>query len=122
LVPFYLLRDWPKLLAEVDRWLPHEHAATIRAQARAIDAVLAGFARGTAIVCATLAVYYAIALTVVGLESGLAIGLTAGAVSFVPYLGTLGGASVAVRMAAFQFWPDWSRVAVVLGVSRSASC
>jgi predicted PurR-regulated permease PerM len=67
-------------------------------------------------VCATLAVYYAIALTVVGLESGLAIGLSAGAVSFVPYLGTLGGASVAVGMAAFQFWPDWSRVAVVLGI------
>ena len=96
LVAFYLLRDWPKLLAEVDSWLPPEHANTIRVQARAIDAVLAGFARGTAIVCATLAVYYAIALTVVGLESGLTIGLTAGAVSFVPYLGTLGGASVAV--------------------------
>jgi predicted PurR-regulated permease PerM len=43
-------------------------------------------------VCATLAVYYAIALIVVGLESGLVIGLTAGAVSFVPYLGTLVGA------------------------------
>jgi len=116
LVAFYLLRDWPKLVAEIDSWLPHEHAETIRAQARAIDAVLAGFARGTAIVCATLAVYYAIALTVVGLESGLLIGLTAGAVSFVPYLGTLGGACVAVGVAAFQFWPDWRPVAVVLGI------
>jgi predicted PurR-regulated permease PerM len=116
LVAFYLLRDWPKLVAEIDGWLPHQHAETIRAQARAIDAVLAGFARGTAIVCATLAVYYAMALTVVGLESGLVIGLAAGAVSFIPYLGTLGGASVAVGIAAFQFWPDWGRVAVVFGV------
>jgi len=66
LVAFYLLRDWPKLLAEIDSWLPHEHADTIRA----IDAVLAGFARGTAIVCATLAVYYAITLTVVGARVG----------------------------------------------------
>ena len=74
LVAFYLLRDWLKLLAEVDNWLPHEHAHTIRTQPRAIDAVLAGFTRGTAIVCATLAVYCAIALTVVGLESGLVIG------------------------------------------------
>jgi predicted PurR-regulated permease PerM len=116
LVAFYLLRDWPNLIAEVDSWLPHEHADTIRAQARAIDAVLAGFARGTALVCATLAVYYAIALTVVGLKSGLMIGLTAGAVSFVPYLGTLGGAAAAVGVAAFQFWPDWGRVSVVLGI------
>jgi predicted PurR-regulated permease PerM len=67
-------------------------------------------------VCATLAVYYAIALPVVGLESGLVIGLTAGAVSFVPYLGTLGGAGAAVVVAAFQLWPDWTPAAVVLGV------
>jgi predicted PurR-regulated permease PerM len=116
IVAFYLLRDWPKLVAEIDGWLPRDHADTIRAQARAIDAVLAGFARGTAIVCATLALYYAIALTVVGLESGLAIGLVAGAVSFVPYLGTLGGATVAIGVAAFQFWPQWERVAVVSGI------
>ncbi len=116
IVAFYLLRDWPKLVAEIDGWLPRDHADTIRAQARAIDAVLAGFARGTAIVCATLAVYYAIALTLVGLESGLAIGLVAGAVSFVPYLGTLGGATAAVAVAAFQFWPQWERVAVVSGI------
>jgi predicted PurR-regulated permease PerM len=116
IVAFYLLRDWPKLVAEIDGWLPRDHADTIRAQARAIDAVLAGFARGTAIVCATLAVYYAIALTLVGLESGLAIGLVAVAVSFVPYLGTLGGATAAVAVAAFQFWPQWERVAVVSGI------
>src|SRR5213078_4606490 len=50
LVAFYLLRDWPRLLAEIDGWLPLDHAETIRAQARAVDHVLAGFARGTAIV------------------------------------------------------------------------
>ena len=116
LVAFYLLRDWPKLVTEVDGWLPREHADVIRAQARAIDAVLAGFARGTAIVCATLALYYALALTVVGLESGLLIGLTAGAISFVPYVGTLGGATAAVGVAVYQFWPEWGRVVVVAGI------
>jgi len=116
LVAFYLLRDWPKLVTEVDGWLPREHADVIRAQARAIDAVLAGFARGTAIVCATLALYYALALTVVGLDSGLVIGLTAGAVSFVPYVGTLGGACVAIGVAAYQYWPEWGRVVLVAGI------
>jgi len=116
LVAFYLLRDWPKLVTEVDGWLPREHADVIRAQSRAIDAVLAGFARGTAIVCATLALYYALALTVVGLESGLLIGLTAGAISFVPYVGTLGGACVAIGVAAYQYWPEWGRVVMVAGI------
>ena len=116
IVAFYLLRDWPKLVAEIDDWLPRDHAETIRTEARAVDAVLAGFARGTAIVCATLAVYYAIALTLAGLQSGLAIGLVAGSVSFVPYLGTLGGAAAAVTVAAFQFWPQWEPIAIVFGI------
>src|SRR5207249_10342353 len=71
LVAFYLLRDWPKLVTEVDGWLPREHADVIRAQARAIDAVLAGFARGTAIVCATLALYYVLTPNLVGEKVGL---------------------------------------------------
>jgi predicted PurR-regulated permease PerM len=116
LVAFYLLRDWPKLVTEVDGWLPRAHVEVIRGQARAIDAVLAGFARGTAIVCAILALYYAVALTLVGLPSGLAIGLAAGAVSFVPYLGTLGGAAAAIGVAAYQFWPAWGRIVVVGGI------
>jgi predicted PurR-regulated permease PerM len=116
IVAFYLLRDWPRLVAEIDSWLPRRHADTIRQQVRAVDAVLAGFARGTAIVCATLAVYYATALTLVGLESGLLLGLLAGAVSFVPYLGTLGSAGLAVGVAAFQFPPDWGRVALVFAI------
>jgi predicted PurR-regulated permease PerM len=113
LVAFYLLRDWPYLLAEIDGWLPRRHAETIRAQARAIDHVLAGFARGTAMVCITLGLFYAVALSLVGLDSGLLIGLAAGAVSFVPYVGTAFGMLTSVGVALYQFWPRWPMVMVV---------
>jgi predicted PurR-regulated permease PerM len=116
LVSFYLLRDWPRIIAEINGWLPREHADTIRQQARAIDEVLAGFARGAAIVCTLLAVFYAIALTLAGLDFGLVIGLIAGALSFVPYLGFVVGLVSSVGMAAYQFWPEWSRIAIVLAV------
>lgn len=115
-VAFYLLRDWPRVIAEIDGWLPREHAETIRAQARAIDRVLSGFVRGTAIVCAALAAFYALALSLAGLDFGLTIGLAAGAVSFVPYVGTLFGLVASVGVALFQFWPDWLRVALVFGI------
>jgi predicted PurR-regulated permease PerM len=114
LVSFYLLRDWPRIVAEVDGWLPRAYAETIRQQARAIDEVLAGFARGSAIVCALLAAFYAAALTLAGLNFGLVIGLVAGALSFVPYLGFLVGLLSSVGMATYQFWPEWGRIAVVL--------
>jgi len=116
LVAFYLLRDWPRIIAEIEGWLPQAHAAAIREQARAIDAVLAGFARGAAIVCAVLGLFYAAALSVVGLDFGLVIGFTAGALSFVPYLGFLIGLVSSVGVALYQFWPHWVRVVVVLGI------
>ncbi len=116
LVAFYLLRDWPRMIAEVDGWLPRPHADRIREEVRKIDVVLAGFARGSAIVCVMLGAFYAIGLTAVGLQFGLIIGLTAGALSFVPYLGVIFCLVSSVGVALYQFWPHWPRIAVVAGV------
>ena len=116
LVAFYLLRDWPRILAQIDAALPRDHAATIRAQAREADRVLAGYARGAALVCALLMAFYAVALSLVGLDFGLTIGLVAGALSFVPYLGALVGLASGVGVALWQFWPSWGRVLAVAAI------
>lgn len=116
LVAFYLLRDWPLVVTEVDSWLPRDYADTIREQAREADRVLAGYARGAALVCTGLALFYGTALSVVGLDFGLLIGLVAGGLSFVPYLGALVGFGASVGMALLQFWPEWTRVVLVGGI------
>jgi len=115
-VAFYLLRDWPKIVRDVDSWLPRDHADTIREQMRAIDGVLAGFARGAALVCLVLGAFYAVALTLAGLEFGLLIGLAAGAISFIPYLGVIVGFTTSVGVALYQFWGDWGWIALVAGI------
>ncbi|GHU04327.1 AI-2E family transporter [Alphaproteobacteria bacterium] len=106
-VAFYLLRDWPVLVEKADRWLPREHAEVIREQLRQIDAMLAGFLRGQGMVCLSLGAFYAISLTAVGLNVGLVVGFSAGAVSFIPYLGSISGFVVGVGLAAAQS-PDWT--------------
>ena len=116
LVAFYLLRDWPKIVTRIDGWLPRDHAPIIRAQAEEVDRVLAGFARGASLVCTLLALFYGVALSIVGLDFGLLIGFAAGALSFVPYLGATIGFAASVGMALVQFWPDWVRVALVGGI------
>lgn len=116
LVAFYLLRDWPKIVAQVDDWLPRHHREVIREQIAKIEEVLSGFARGSALVCLAQAIFYAVALTAVGLDFGLIIGLTAGFISFVPYVGSLFGFLSSVGVALYQFWPDWVRVAGVGGI------
>lgn len=107
LVAFYLLRDWPQIIARIDEALPRAHAETIRAQGREMERVLAGFARGQMILCGVLALFYAAALSAIGLEFGVLLGLVAGLASFVPYLGTAVGLVASVGVAAVQFWPGW---------------
>lgn len=115
-VAFYLLLDWDRMVAQIDTWLPRRHAPTIRRLAREIDRVLSGFVRGQAAVMLSLAVFYAIALTAVGLKFGLLVGLISGLISFVPFLGAIVGFVLSMILALFQFWPDWLRLALVAAV------
>ena len=114
-VTFYLLRDWDSIVARLNSWLPKAQAETIREQACIMDSTLSGFVRGTGMVCIILAVFYAATLSVAGLQFGLAIGLAAGILSFVPYLGSLGGLIICVGLAFLQFDEGW-RIAVIAGI------
>jgi predicted PurR-regulated permease PerM len=114
-VTFYLLRDWDRLVTSVDRWLPREHAEVIREQVRLIDRTLAGYARGQAMVCLFLAVFYGGLLTLAGLDFGLIVGLTAGVLSFIPYVGTITGFVASMGIAFAQF-PDWGSILLVLAI------
>ncbi|MBV9654668.1 MAG: AI-2E family transporter [Acetobacteraceae bacterium] len=114
-VAFYLLRDWPNVVARADSWLPRRYAALIRAQAREVDRILAAWVRGQALCCLILALIYALALTMVGLDLGLIVGMTAGLLSFIPYVGTIVGGVTAIGLAFAQF-PDWEGVARVAAV------
>ncbi len=114
-VSFYLLRDWDRIIAHVDSLLPPGHGSTIRGLAVEIDDTIAGFVRGQASVCLILGVYYGIALSLAGLESGLLVGLGAGLISFIPYIGASVGLVVGVAIAIAQF-SDWLPVFLVAGI------
>lgn len=115
IVAFYMMRDWDLMVAKVNGWLPQQHAETIRAQAREVDATLSGFVRGQSTVCVALGVFYALALSAAGLDFGLVIGLVSGLLSFIPYVGTLFGFVASTGLALLQFDEFW-RVGVVIGI------
>lgn len=115
-VAYYLLRDWPRLVAALDDALPRAHAETVRLLARESERLLARYVRGQLIVCLTLTGFYALALSAIGLEAGLLIGLVAGLVSFVPYVGTAVGLGAAVGQALAQAWPSLGLPAAALTV------
>lgn len=102
-VTFYLLRDWDRMIAGIQALLPRNVAPTIGRLARESDEVLGAFLRGQLLVMFALGVIYTTGLWLVGLEFALLIGMFAGLMSFVPYLGLILGVLVAGVAAVLQF-------------------
>jgi predicted PurR-regulated permease PerM len=112
----YLLYDWDNMISKVDALLPRDHAQTIRQLAGDIDQVISSFVRGMGTVCLIMGTYYAVALMIVGLQFGVVIGLIAGLVTFIPYVGALVGGALAIGLALFQFWGDWLSIGAVVAI------
>ena len=113
-VAFYLLLDWDRMVASVDGLAPRDHVGTIRAIARDINRAVAGFVRGQGTVCILLGLFYAIGLSLIGLNFGLLIGLFAGLISFVPFVGSIIGLVLSMGVALVQFWPEGEFVRLAL--------
>jgi predicted PurR-regulated permease PerM len=115
-VAFYMLLDWDKMVAKVDSWIPRDHVDQVRRIGADVNEAIAGFVRGQGTVCLILGMFYAIGLTVAGLNFGLLIGLFAGLISFIPYVGSMVGLVLSVGVALVQFWPDWIMIAIIAGI------
>jgi predicted PurR-regulated permease PerM len=115
-VTFYLICDWHQMVAILDGWVPPQNRATVHRLVGEIDAAISGFLRGQAGVCLVVGIYYAVALSLVGLNFGLLIGLTAGVLTFMPYIGSMTGLLIAASVAVGQFWPNWISIATVIGI------
>lgn len=105
-VTFYMLKDWPKLIARIDSWLPYRYVDTIRGHALEMDRTLFRYAKGQSMVCLILMVLYATALWGIGLPQGGFVGVLTGLLSFIPYVGMLIGllTSLGIGFAHFVSW------------------
>jgi predicted PurR-regulated permease PerM len=120
-VTFYLLRDWDILVARLHELIPRHYEAVVVKLARECDAVLAEFFRGQLLLMLAQGILYSIGLWIAGLEFALLIGMLAGLVSFVPYLGFIVGVFVA-SIAAFMQFHDFIHlvyVLIVFGVGQA---
>jgi predicted PurR-regulated permease PerM len=121
-VTFYLMRDWDPLIRATHDLLPRNMEAEISRTATEVDEVLGAFFRGQLMVMLALGVIYSIGLSLVGVELAVLIGMGAGLLSIVPYLGSIVGVLVAAAAAIFQFQDviHLLMVLLVFGVGQTA--
>ncbi len=115
-VAFYLICDWNKVVAAVDRLIPLPQRDTVRGLFKEIDKTISAYVRGQSGVCLILGSYYALGLTLAGLSYGLLIGVVSGLISFIPYVGSLTALVLSLGVAVAQFFPDWGAILMVAGV------
>ncbi len=113
-VTFYLLRDWDLLIKGIRELLPRKIEPTVSTLASEIDEVLGAFVRGQLMVMFALGAIYTAGLWLIGLDLAFIIGMGAGILSVVPYLGTVVGLVAAVLAAVFQFQDLFHTIMVLL--------
>lgn len=113
-VLFYLLRDWPNIVGGFQNLLPREIEPTVTSLVKQCNEVLGAFLRGQLMVMIALGILYSLGLALVGVDTALVIGMIAGLVSIVPYLGFIVGILSAGVAAFLQFHDLWHIVGVVL--------
>ena len=118
-VAFYILVDWNHMIDAVKSLVPPRYLSEVSKLAGDVDAALAGFLRGQSLVCLFLGLWYGLGLTLIGLNYGFLIGISAGFLSFIPYVGSLSALVVSAIVALVQGWPDWTMLAMALGVVAS---
>ena len=119
-VMFYLLRDWSRIVRRLEELTPRRWLAKLRTISIEIDNVLGEFLRGQLSVMAVLAIYYAVGLTLAGLQFALPIGILTGLLVFIPYVGFGLGLILGVLAALLQWngWPGFAAVLAVYGIGQ----
>jgi predicted PurR-regulated permease PerM len=115
-VAFYMLLDYHRMIAAVDDLIPPRYRGIVHQLAHEIDRTMSGFLRGQSLVCLFLGLWYGLLLSLVGLNFGLLIGITAGFLSFIPYVGSMTALVAAAIISIVQGWPHWTLFAESMGV------
>jgi len=115
-VAFYLGCDWDRMISSIDQLIPLYERDTVRKLASQIDATISAYVHGQSGVCLILGSYYAVGLTMAGLNFGFLIGVAGGLISFVPYVGSLTVLVVSLCVAVAQFFPDWVHILIIAGI------
>lgn len=115
LLLYYFLLDWDRWSKSISDMIPRRILPTYTRIITNIDKVLSQFLHGQLLVMIIMGIIYGTGLALIGLNSGFAIGMIAGLLVFVPYLGAFTGLLLATLAALLQL-DGWTQLLLVWGI------
>lgn len=116
----YFLVNMKSFHSTLKSFVPNEPEDQMERLQNAWEKILQGYVRGLSLVCLFLATFYGLGLTLSGVKYGLAIGVIAGFLSFIPYLGSLIGfiASVILLLVYPSSVINWIGLGITFGAAQ----
>lgn len=111
---YYLLVSFPQIRKETTDLIPPYARDAVLGKLREIDLVLSGFVRGQLTICCILAVLYSLGFVLIGIDLAIVLGVGAGLLFIIPYVGTMVGLVGGSLMALAQYG-DVRHVLYVVG-------
>lgn len=112
IIMFYLLKDFPLVIQSIYNAIPLTYRESVTAYAKRVDSTLSDYVRGQIKVCLILTLLYSISLGIIGINQGIFIGIIAGIISFIPYVGMLLGL-LATLASGFAHFEGWNQIILV---------
>ncbi len=113
ILAYYLLVEFDQIMARLGSWVPPRYRGYVFEKARTVDRLIAGFLRGQLLVAGCLGVLYAVGFSVIGIDLAIGVGLLAGALALIPYLGNAVAVTSASLLCVLQFGFGWQLGAVL---------
>src|SRR5262249_26273999 len=88
ILAYYLLVEFDDIVARMALWVPPRQREYVVAKARTVDHLISGFLRGQLLVAMLLGILYAVGFSLIGVDLAIGVGLLAGVLALVPYLGS----------------------------------
>lgn len=111
---YYFLADWPKLVNALYSCVPPKLLTKVKSLMLDIHTTMSGYIRGQTLVCLIMAMFYSIGFTIIGLNSGFALGLFCGIVTFIPFVGAIFAFLVSSLICFIQFMSMTKLVILVI--------
>lgn len=113
ILAYYLLVQFDDVVRRLGEGVPPRHRDSVFEKVRTIDRLVSGFLRGQMLVAATLGVLYAAGFSLIGIDLAIGVGLLAGALALVPYLGNIVALGTATVLCVLKFGIDGHLLAVI---------